>query len=159
MPTGGRDKKLDRLAVDQFECAAVMCIHDAGRDNEPPSIKACAKTEEGKMNLTTLILVFGMIGFRAEVMAAECSSYYISEINLVSTADSEAGHVQTFVGFGPSKEEAEKNALGSCSRISFDLQTCLDSDRSSGPNAPSDASGNLLHLKYMKAVKRITGCS
>jgi hypothetical protein len=59
----------------------------------------------------TIILAFGMIGARAEVLAAQCSSYYISEINLVSTADSEAGHVQTFVGFGPSKEEAEKNAL------------------------------------------------
>ena len=109
--------------------------------------------------LMTIILAFGMIGARAEVLAAQCSSYYISEINLVSTADSEAGHVQTFVGFGPSKEEAEKNALGSCSHISFDLQTCLHSDRSSGLNAPSDASGKLLHLKYMKAVKRITGCS
>ena len=110
--------------------------------------------------LMKIILAFGMIGVRAEVVpAAQCSSYYISEINLVSTADSEAGHVQIFVGFGSSKEEAEKNALGSCSHISFDVQTCLDSDRSSGLNASSDASGNLLHLKYMKAVKRITGCS
>src|SRR5215471_5983844 len=33
-----------------------------------------------------------------------------------------------FVGFGPSKEEAEKNALGSCSRIRSDLETCLNSD-------------------------------
>lgn len=64
--------------------------------------------------LMTIILAVGMIGARAEVLAAQCSSYNISEINLVSTADSEAGHVQTFVGFGPSKEEAEKNALGSC---------------------------------------------
>ena len=112
-----------------------------------------------RVMLMTIILAFGMIGARAEVLAAQCSSYYISEINLVSTADSEAGHVQTFVGFGLSKEEAERNALGSCSHISFDLQTCLGSDRSSGLNAPSDASGNLLHLKYMKAVKRITGCS
>jgi hypothetical protein len=109
--------------------------------------------------LMTIILAFGMIGARAEALAAQCSSYYISEINLVSTADSEAGHVQTFVGFGPSKEEAEKNALGSCSHISFDLQICLDSDRSSGLNAPSDPSGNLLHLKYIKAVRRITGCN
>ena len=109
--------------------------------------------------LTTMIFLFGMIGARTEVPAAQCSSYYISEINLVSTADTEAGHVQTFVGFGASKEEAEKNALGSCSRISFDLQTCLDSDRSSGPNAPSDESGNSLHLKYMKALKRITNCN
>src|ERR1700749_4372363 len=92
--------------------------------------------------LTTIISAFGLFTAHAEAPNVQCSSYYISEINLVSTADSEAGHVQTFVGFGPSKEEAEKNALGSCSHISFDLQTCLDSDRSSGLNAPSDASGN-----------------
>ncbi|UEM14936.1 hypothetical protein J4G43_012265 [Bradyrhizobium barranii subsp. barranii] len=112
-----------------------------------------------RVMLTTIILVFGTDGARAEVPAAQCSSYYISEINLVSTADTEAGHVQTFVAFGLSREEAEKNALGSCSRISFDLQTCLDSDRISGLNVASDAPGNSLHLKYMKAVKRITGCS
>jgi hypothetical protein len=111
------------------------------------------------MKLTTLILVFGMIGSRAEVMAAECSSYYISEITLVSTADTEAGHVQTYVGFGPSKEEAEKNALAWCSRIRFDLETCLNSDRMTGRNSVSEGSDNSLHLKYMKAVKRITGCS
>ena len=111
------------------------------------------------MKLTTLILVFGMIGFRAEVMASECSSYYISEITLVSTADTEAGHVQTYVGFGPSKEEAEKNALAWCSRIRFDLETCLNSDRMTGRNSVSEGSDNSLHLKYMKAVKRITGCS
>jgi hypothetical protein len=37
--------------------------------------------------LMTIILAFGMIGARAEVLAAQCSSYYISEINLVSTAE------------------------------------------------------------------------
>ena len=70
----------------------------------------------------------------------------------------EAGHVQTHVGFRLSKEEAEKNALGWCSRIRFDLETCLNSDRLTGPNAASDGSDNSLHLKYMKAVKRVTGC-
>ncbi|MHC2291700.1 hypothetical protein [Bradyrhizobium barranii] len=53
-----------------------------------------------RVMLTTIILVFGTDGARAEVPAAQCSSYYISEINLVSTADTEAGHVQTFVAFG-----------------------------------------------------------
>jgi hypothetical protein len=118
--------------------------------------------EEKRMKralLTMIILVFGMIPALAEALAAQCSSYYISEINLVSVADTKAGHVQTFVGFGSSKDEAEKNALGSCSHISFDLQTCLDSDRTSGLNAASDAAGNSLHLKYNKAVKRITGCN
>jgi hypothetical protein len=84
--------------------------------------------EEEKMKravLTTIILVFGRFGAYAEPQAAQCSSYYISEINLVSTADAEAGHVQTFVGFGPSMEEAEKNALGWCSHIRFDLETCF----------------------------------
>jgi len=100
------------------------------------------------------MLIFGLFGVRAEVMAAQCSSYYISEINLVSTDDAEAGQVQTFVGFGPSKEEAEKSALGSCSRIRFDIETCLNSDR----NAP-EGSESSLHLKYMKAVKRFTGCN
>ena len=93
---------------------------------------------------TLVVLWLGKLGTSTGVLAASCSSYYISEITLVSTADTEAGHVQTFVGFGLSKEEAEKNVLGSCSHISFDLQTCLDSDRSSGLNAPSDAPGNLL---------------
>ena len=106
-----------------------------------------------------MVLIFGMFGARAQVPVTQCSSYYISEINLVSTADTEAGQVQTFVGFGPSQVEAENNALGSCSRISFNLQTCMDSDRVSGLNAPSDGPGKTLHLKYMKAVKRITGCS
>jgi hypothetical protein len=89
---------------------------------------------------TLVVLWLGMLGTSTGVLAASCSSYYISEITLVSTADTEAGHVQTFVGFGLSKEEAEKNVLG----ISFDLQTCLDSDRSSGRKAPSDAPDNLL---------------
>jgi hypothetical protein len=108
--------------------------------------------------LATIISAFGLFTAHAEAPNVQCSSYYISEINLVSTADTEAGHVQTYVGFGPSKEEAEKNALGWCSRIRFDLETCLNSDLITGRNAPSDASDNSLHLKYMKAVKRITGC-
>jgi hypothetical protein len=91
---------------------------------------------------TLVVLWLGMLGTSTGVLAASC--YYISEITLVSTADTEAGHVQTFVGFGLSKEEAEENVLESCSHISFDLQTCLDSDRSSGRKAPSDAPGNLL---------------
>jgi hypothetical protein len=94
----------------------------------------------------------------AQVIAASCSSYYISEITLVSPGDTEAGRVQTFVGFGASKEEAEKNALGSCSHIQLDLETCLASDRILGRNAPSDEANSSLHLKYTKAVKRITGC-
>ena len=72
--------------------------------------------------------------------------------------DTAAGHVQVFVGFGSSTEEAEKNALGSCSHIQLDLQTCLDSDRILGRNTPPDKDGSPLHLKYMKAVKRITAC-
>ncbi|WP_424630576.1 hypothetical protein [Bradyrhizobium sp. SYSU BS000235] len=76
----------------------------------------------------------------------------------MSPADTEAGHVQTFVGFGASKEVAEQNALGSCSHIKLDLQTCLESDRLLGRNTLSDAAGDSLHLKYMKAAKRITGC-
>ncbi|QOG16259.1 MULTISPECIES: hypothetical protein [Bradyrhizobium] len=102
-------------------------------------------------------LWIGMLA-SAEVLAAPCSSYYISEITLVSAADTEAGRVQTFVGFGASKEEAENNALGSCSHIQLDLQTCQDSDRRLSRNAPSDQPDGSLHLKYTKAVKRITGC-
>ena len=50
--------------------------------------------------LMTTIVALGVIqGTRAEPQAAQCSSFYISEINIVSTADGEAGHVQTFVGF------------------------------------------------------------
>lgn len=99
-----------------------------------------------------------MLGISAEVLAAPCSSYYISEITVVSTVDIEAGRVQTFVGFGASKDEAEKNALGSCSHIQLDLQTCLDSDRLLSRNAPSNEPNGSLHLKYTKAVKRVTGC-
>ena len=106
-----------------------------------------------------MVLVFGMFLSPAQVIAASCSSYYISEITLVSPGDTEAGRVQTFVGFGASKEEAEKNALGSCSHIQLDLETCLNSDRMLGRNDLSDLSHNSLHLKYMKAVKRVTGCS
>jgi hypothetical protein len=65
-----------------------------------------------------MVLVFGMFLSPAQVIAASCSSYYISEITLVSPGDTEGGRVQTFVGFGASKEEAEKNALGSCSQSS-----------------------------------------
>jgi hypothetical protein len=77
--------------------------------------------------LTTIISAFGLFAAHAEAPNVQCSSYYISEINLVSTVDTEAGHVQTYVGFGQSKEEAEKNALGWCSRIRFDLETCQNS--------------------------------
>ena len=106
-----------------------------------------------------VILMLALLDARTELPAAECSSYHIAEITLVSpAADNEGGHIQTFVGFGSSKQEAEKNALGSCSHMRFDLETCLDSDRTSGRNDPSDSAGNSLHLKYMKAVKRITGC-
>lgn len=108
--------------------------------------------------LATIIPAFGLLALGTESRAAQCSLYYISEINLVSTADTEAGHVQTYVGFGLSKEEAEKNALGWCSRIRFDLETCLNSDRLSDPNVASDKGDNSLHLKYVKALKRITGC-
>ena len=94
-----------------------------------------------------VVLWLGMLGTSSEVLAVPCSSYYISEITLVSPGDTEAGRVLTFVGFGASKEEAEKNALGSCSHIQLDLQTCLDSDRASGRNDLSDLTGNLLHLK------------
>jgi len=103
-------------------------------------------------------LMLGLFMSRAEVMAAECSSYYISEITLVSTAATEAGHVQTFVGFGVSKEEAEKNALGWCSHVRFDLETCMNSDRITVRNAASETGDNSLHLRYTKAVRRITGC-
>ena len=104
------------------------------------------------------VLVLGACLAPAELIAASCSSYYISEITLVSPGDTEAGRVQTFVGFGASKEEAEKNALGSCSHIQLDLETCLNSDRILGRNAPSDEANSSLHLKYTKAIKRVTGC-
>jgi len=104
-----------------------------------------------------LILMFGMLMARAEGAAAPFSSYYISEINIVSIADTDAGNVQTYVGFGQSSEES-KNAMGACSHLRFDLETCLESDRRSGRNAHSDLACNSLHLKYAKAVKRTTGC-
>jgi hypothetical protein len=103
-------------------------------------------------------LVLGLCLAPAELVAASCPSYFISEITLVSVADTEAGRVQTFVGFGVSKEEAEKNALGACSRIQQELETCIASDRIAGRNAPSDGADGLLHLRYAKAAKRITGC-
>jgi hypothetical protein len=56
--------------------------------------------------------MFGVFGARAEVLAAPCSSYYISEMNIVSVADTDAGNVQTYVGFGQSKEESEKTPWG-----------------------------------------------
>lgn len=112
-----------------------------------------------RMKRTILIAAFGMLGARGELLAAQCSSYYISEINLVTMADAQPGNVQTFVGFGLSKEEAESGAVGSCSHLRFELETCLDSDRSSSLNAFSDSADNTLHLKYRKAVKRVTGCS
>jgi hypothetical protein len=109
------------------------------------------------MKRAMVILLFGIFGGRGEVQAAQCSPYYISEINIVSVADT-GGNVQTYVGFGQSKEEAEENALGTCSHIRFDLEICLVSDRTSGRNALSDSADNSLHLKYVKAVKRTTGC-
>jgi hypothetical protein len=105
-----------------------------------------------------MVGALGAFAAPADMFAAACSSYYISEITLVSPADTEAGHVQTFVGFGTSKEEAEQNALGSCSHVKLDLQTCADSDRVLGRNDPLEKADKSLHLKYMKAVKRITGC-
>ena len=111
------------------------------------------------MKRALLILMFGMLMVRAEGAAGPCSSYYISEINLVSTVDDAPGNVLTFVGFGLSKEESDKNAVGACSHVRFDLETCLDSDRASGLNTASDSTNGALHLKYGKAVKRITGCS
>ena len=110
------------------------------------------------MKRAVAILIFGMLEPRTAVLAAQCSAYYISEINIVSVADTDAGNVQTYVGFGQSAEEAQKNALGACSHLRFDLQICLESDLTSGRNALSDSSDNSLHLKYAKAVKRITGC-
>jgi hypothetical protein len=111
------------------------------------------------MKRAVLILVVLIFGARSELQAAQCSSYYISEINIVSMADTDGGNVQTYVGFGQSKEESERNAMGACSHLRFDLETCLDSDRTSGRNALSDSADSSLHLKYVKAVKRITGCT
>lgn len=111
------------------------------------------------MKRACLILVVCLFGTSAEVLAAQCSSYHISEITIVPTDDAEAGRVQTYVGFGETREESEQKAMQACSHLRFDLQYCLDSDRKSARNALSDSSDNSLHLKYMKAVKRITGCS
>ena len=111
------------------------------------------------MKHVTLILILGKFGARAEVLAAQCSSCFISEINLVSVVDTEAGNVHTFAGFGQSKEEPEKNAASARSHVSFDLETCVESDRASGRNVSSDSADHSLHLKYAKAVRRITGCS
>ena len=71
------------------------------------------------MKRAMLILLFSLFGPRAEVLAAQCSSYYISEINIVAVGDTEAGHVQTFVGFGQSKEESEQKAIQVCSHLRF----------------------------------------
>jgi hypothetical protein len=111
------------------------------------------------MKRAVLILMFGLFGAHDELLAAQCSSYFISEINLVATLDDQPGNVQTFVGFGLSKDEAEKNAVGACSHMRFDLETCLASDRIAALNALSNTNESSLHLKYSKAVKRITGCS
>lgn len=108
--------------------------------------------------MPTILALGTILGTRAQCQIVQCSSYYISEITLVSTADGEAGHVETFVGFGASREEAENKAMGWCSHIRFDLETCLNSDRMTARNAPSEGSSGLLHLKYMKAVARMTGC-
>src|SRR6516162_3176272 len=112
------------------------------------------------MRYGALVLFLGLCGRQAEAqVAAQCSSYYISEINLVTMIDAQPGNVLTFVGFGLSKEESEKNAVGACSHVRFDLETCLESDRVSGINAPSHPADSSLHLKYKRAVKRVTGCS
>ena len=112
------------------------------------------------MRYGAVVLFVGLCGPHAEAqVAAQCSSYYISEINLVTMIDAQPGNVLTFVGFGLSKEESERNAVGACSHVRFDLETCLDSDRVSGINSPSDPTANSLHLKYKRAVKRVTGCS
>ena len=113
-----------------------------------------------RMTRAVLILMFGLFGARAEVFAEQCSSYYISEINIVSVADdTEAGSVQTYVGFGQSGDEAEKKAIGACSRLRNEIEICLKSDRTSGRNALLETGDNSLHIKYMKSVKRVTGCS
>jgi len=88
--------------------------------------------------ITTVVALGISVATCAESQTGQCSSYYISGINLVSAADGQAGHVQTFVGFGPFKEEAEKSASGWCSHIRFDLETCLNSDRRTARNPPSE---------------------
>jgi hypothetical protein len=128
------------------------------KEEAPPRPEEAGQQRAVMKATAQMVLVLGMFLAPAKVIAASCSSYYISEITLVSPGDTEAGRVQTFVGFGASKEEAEKNAMGSCSHIQLDLETCLASDRIVGRNAPSDEANSSLHLKYTKAVKRITGC-
>ena len=71
------------------------------------------------MKRAVLILLLSLFGPPAEVLAAQCSSYYISEINIVPVDDTEAGHVQTYVGFGQSKEESEQKAMQACSHLRF----------------------------------------
>jgi hypothetical protein len=107
------------------------------------------------MKRAVLILLVLIFGARTELQAAQCSSYLRNKYR----ADTDGGNVQTYVGFGQSKEESEKNAMGACSHLRFDLETCLDSDRTSGRNALSDSADSSLHLKYMKAAKRIAGCT
>ena len=53
--------------------------------------------------ITTVVALGISVATCAESQTGQCSSYYISGINLVSAADGQAGHVQTFVGFGPFK--------------------------------------------------------
>ena len=108
--------------------------------------------------MTAILAIGTTLATHAQPQTVPCSSYYISEITLVSSADGEAGHVQTFVGVGSSADEAEKKALAWCSHIKFDLETCLSSDRMTTRNAPSEGGSGFLHLKYRKAVARITGC-
>jgi hypothetical protein len=129
------------------------------KKEETPPRPEKSEQQRAVMKATAqMVLIVGMFLSPAELLAAACTSYYISEITLVTPGDKEAGRVQTFVGFGTSKEEAEKNALGSCSHIQLDIETCLASDRVLDRNAPSDETKTSLHLKYSKAVKRITGC-
>jgi len=59
-----------------------------------------------------VMLIFGLFGVRAEVMAAQCSSYYISEINLVSTDDAEAGHVQTLLDLDRQRKRQRRGPWG-----------------------------------------------
>jgi len=132
--------------------------HPKTKEETPPRPEKSEQQRAAVKATAQMLFVLGIFLAPVEVIAASCSSYYISEITLVSPGDTEAGRVQTFVGFGASKEEAEKNALGSCSHIQLDLETCLASDRVLDRNAPSDEAKTSLHMKYSKAVKRITGC-
>src|SRR6516165_273352 len=112
------------------------------------------------MRYAAAVLFLGLYGAHAEAqVTAQCSSYYISEINLVTMIDAQPGNVLTFVGFGLSKEESEKNAVGACSHVRFDLETCLESDRVSGINAPFRPDRYFPSSQVQRAVKRVTGCS